>query len=83
MLMTKKVKIIYFAALREQSDKSEEYFETQKDTLEDLYKELQEKYSFTLGYKDIKVALNEVYADFQSVFSDGDTVVFVPPVAGG
>jgi molybdopterin converting factor small subunit len=31
----------------------------------------------------VKVAINDEFADWQHKLQDGDTVVFIPPVAGG
>jgi molybdopterin converting factor subunit 1 len=75
--------IKYFAKLRELSNKSEELYDTQCITAYELYYELKEKYSFSLNHSDIKVAVNEEYVDFNYVLKSKDTVVFIPPVAGG
>jgi len=31
----------------------------------------------------LKVAVNEQFSDWSHLLRDGDTVVFIPPVAGG
>jgi molybdopterin converting factor small subunit len=36
-----------------------------------------------LSADSLKVAVNERFSDWQHALADGDTVVFVPPVAGG
>ena len=77
------LKIEYFAAMREQAGKSHELLETSAKTPKELLKELKSKYHFSLGEKELKVAINEEYSHFSSILQDGDTIVFIPPVAGG
>ena len=43
----------------------------------------QNKYKFDLAPKNLKVALNNWYSPLDSNLKDGDTLVFIPPVAGG
>jgi len=78
-----KIEIQYFASLREQADKNAETFEFQGITAADLYAELLQKYSFTLTEEQLKVAINEEYCAFSTVLNEQDTIVFIPPVAGG
>ena len=78
-----KVKVKYFAALREQANKSEEYIEGEFEKAQQLYDFLQEKYNFSIDQKNLKVAINEEYKDFNSDIFTGDIIVFIPPVAGG
>ena len=78
-----KIKIKYFASLRETADKTEETVETNAGTPAALYDELVARYGFTLEKSILKAAINEVYAEFDAQLEDGDTVVFIPPVAGG
>ena len=77
------VNIIYFASLRDASQKSNERYTTESESIDSLFDELHEKYNFSLSKKDLRVALNEEYVDFSSKFNNGDTIVFIPPVAGG
>lgn len=78
-----KVKIIYFASLRDQSNKTSEELETNAQTAQELFIELNTKYSFKISQKDLRVAINEEYQDFNTKISNNDTIVFIPPVAGG
>jgi len=78
-----KLKIKYFAAMREKAGVSEEILETNcKDALE-LLNELDKKYNFNLERDHLKVAINEEYSSFDSSLKENDTLVFIPPVAGG
>jgi len=47
-----------------------------------LFAELKQKYTFP-EIATVKVAINDEFGDWQAVLQDGDSVVFIPPVAGG
>jgi MoaD family protein len=75
--------IQYFALLREQAGRSIETLETLAATPADLYAELNARYGFTLAQERLKVAVNNDFADWSRRLVAGDSVVFIPPVAGG
>jgi molybdopterin converting factor subunit 1 len=77
------LKIQYFALLREQAGRGHETLETQARTASALYTELQQRYRFTLGVDQLKVAVNSEFCDWSRPLAAGDAVVFIPPVAGG
>ena len=82
--VTKKtIRIQYFAILREQRGCSEESLHTTLTTPVALYKHLQMLYHFTLPVDLLKVSINNTFADMTTELTDGDHVVFIPPVAGG
>ena len=78
-----KIKVKYFAALREIAGKSEEVINTKSHLVSDLFYELSNKYKFTMDIDLLKVAVNEEYSTFDYELTDLDTIVFIPPVAGG
>ncbi len=78
-----KIQIKYFAALREQSGKSDEIIETEANSPEEIYSDLKKKYGFTLDTNELRVAINDNYENFNYQLKDHDTLVFIPPVAGG
>ena len=78
-----KINIIYFASLKDQSEKSSEQVQTDAKTVDDLFLELNQKYTFKIPKKNLRVAINEEYKDFSTQISENDTIVFIPPVAGG
>ena len=78
-----KIKVKYFAAMREAIGTSEEIIDCEFSTPSDLFTFLKEKYRFKLDESNIKVAINDEYAEFTRQLSERDTVVFIPPVAGG
>ena len=75
--------IQYFALLREQAGRSLETLETLAATPADLYAELNARYGFTLPREQLKVAVNSEFADWSRRLHAGDSIVFIPPVAGG
>jgi molybdopterin-guanine dinucleotide biosynthesis protein A len=81
--VAKTLRIQYYAILREQAGRSEETVDTSAGTPAELYAELQQRHPFQLTSAQLKVALNSEFSDWQTPLKHGDTVVFIPPVAGG
>lgn len=77
------LKIQYFAVLREQAGRSEETLETAAATPAALFEELRTRYGFTLPREALKVAVNSEFTAWSRQLAAGDSVVFIPPVAGG
>jgi MoaD family protein len=77
------LKIQYYALMREQAGRSEEWIESVAATPADLYDELVARYGFTLARDQLKVAVNSEFCDWSRRLAAGDAVVFIPPVAGG
>ncbi|MDY0065948.1 MAG: NTP transferase domain-containing protein [Steroidobacteraceae bacterium] len=79
----KTVRVQYFAILREQAGCSEETLDTAAGTPAELYEELRSRHPFKLAPTQLKVALNSEFSDWRANLRHGDTIVFIPPVAGG
>ena len=79
----RRVKVCYFAVLRELRGISEESLDTSAETVEQLYDELVVTHNFTLNKEMIKVAINDSFVPWNTTLNPDDTVVFIPPVAGG
>jgi molybdopterin-guanine dinucleotide biosynthesis protein A len=79
----RRLRVRYFAVLREQAGRSTEELETQATTPRELYEELRRRRGLTLAPEFLRVAVNDEFGDWRSLLADGDTVVFLPPVAGG
>jgi molybdopterin converting factor subunit 1 len=80
-----KVRIKFFAILRERAGAAE----VSKDiadgtTVADLWRQLQKDYP-KLDVPGIRLlyAVNQNYVGLDHKLSDGDEVVFIPPVSGG
>jgi len=79
----RELKVQYFALLREQAGRREESVQSRAATPRDLYAELSARHGFSLGPEHLKVAVNTEFTDWSRPLAAGDTVVFIPPVAGG
>ncbi len=79
----KRIKVQYYAILREQAGRSDESVFTGANTPRDLYNELKSRYPFSLAPEMLRVAVNAEFSDWSQRLADGDSVVFIPPVAGG
>ncbi len=77
------VHLQYFAQLREQAGTSGEQVRTAATSLRELYEELRLRRGFSLAADALKVAVNAQFSDWDRPLRDGDTIVFIPPVAGG
>lgn len=79
-----KIKVRYFASLREKAGISQENMtiEAGKD-LKDLYLDLSQKYNFPLAANEIKYSVNNEYVEPSISLNENDVIVFIPPVAGG
>lgn len=78
-----KLRIEYFALLKDQRGCSSETLETDAATPEELYARLAKQYAFSLAPASLKVAINEEFEAWNQPLNEGDTIVFIPPVAGG
>jgi molybdopterin-guanine dinucleotide biosynthesis protein A len=79
----KHIKIQYYALLREQAGRSDESLITAARTPRELYEELKSRYPFSLAPEMLRVAVNAEFGEWSHPLVDGDSVVFIPPVAGG
>jgi len=79
----KTVNVAYYAKLREERGCSEETLKSEAETPAALYEALRSAFGFTLLPAQLGVAVNEAFVPWDTTLKDGDTVVFIPPVAGG
>jgi molybdenum cofactor guanylyltransferase len=79
----RQINVQYFALLREQAGRSSESLVTAAATPRELYRELEGRYPFSLAPEMLRVAVNSEFGDWGQPLRDGDSVVFIPPVAGG
>lgn len=79
----RRIDVQYYALLREQTGRSSESLMTSAGTPRELYEELKQRYPFSLAPEMLRVAINSEFGDWTQRLNPGDSVVFIPPVAGG
>ena len=77
------IQVQYFALLREQAGRSAESVDTRARDARELYEELRAVRGLKLRPEQLRVAINEEFADWSQTLGEGDSVAFLPPVAGG
>lgn len=83
MSKSRRYHVLYFASLRDRSGLSEELRESAATTPAELYDEVRAAYGFEVERRHLRVAVDAVFADWDRALAGGETVVFIPPVAGG
>ncbi|MBS0457947.1 MAG: MoaD/ThiS family protein [Proteobacteria bacterium] len=78
-----RVRLLYFASLRDQAQRESECVEVQAGSLQQLYEAAQERHGFALPRARLRVARNGAFAHWQEMAAEGDEVAFIPPVSGG
>lgn len=81
--MTKKITVRYFAGFRESAGTDKEELSIDVSTAGDVFAQLQHRHGSSEPLGHCKVAINDEMAEWDSIVSDGDTVLLFPPVAGG
>jgi sulfur-carrier protein len=79
----KKIKVLYFATLRDERGIREELLETAAKTPLEIYAALKTQHGFTPRAESMRVAVNDEYCPWDVALHDQDTLSFIPPVAGG
>ncbi|WP_201575319.1 MoaD/ThiS family protein [Psychrobacter sp. H8-1] len=81
---TMNINVLYFASLADEANCQEETVSVQQSTsLTELYQQLSQKHRFSRPQSDLRVAVNDYFANWTDQINDGDSVVFITPVAGG
>ncbi len=78
-----RLRIDYYASLRERRGLDGEDIQTEHSDLRQLYAELAARYGFPLREGEVRPAVNDAFCDWDRPLADGDRIVFVPPVSGG
>jgi molybdopterin converting factor subunit 1 len=78
-----RLRVKYYALLREQAGRSEEELDSAAGDAAALYAELRARYGFRLEREQLRVAVNAEFSEWSRVLAEDDEVVFIPPVAGG
>lgn len=79
----KTITVSYFAQLRELTGTSSETIQTHSITPAGVFEEIRAKHAIPLKRKGMMVAINGDFTDWNHNLSEGEELVFIPPVAGG
>ena len=78
-----KVRVLYFASLRDTAGHAEAEVETMATTPAALYDELQARHGFGFARGRLRVAVDDAFVDWCTALREGCEVAFIPPVSGG
>ncbi len=78
-----RVKVLYFASLRDAARRDSETIVSDATDLRSLYEELRGRYGFALPAGRLRVAVDGAFADWDDALREGSEVAFIPPVSGG
>ncbi len=76
-----KVRVLYFGAFRDITNKREELIEFKGKMLKDLISILKEKYDF--NDENMIVSINYKYVDGDAEIKENDEIAIMTPVSGG
>ncbi|HEY9594056.1 MAG TPA: MoaD/ThiS family protein [Spirochaetia bacterium] len=77
------LRVAYYAVLRERAGTGEETVRSRAATPLELYAEVSRLHDLGIEPSSLRVAVNERIVGWDAPLADGDTVVFLPPFAGG
>ena len=81
---TMTINVLYFASLADEANCHEEKVTViQSTSLTEVYEQLRQKHRFSRPQSELRVAVNDYFAKWSDEIVDGDSVVFITPVAGG
>lgn len=75
--------ILYFAQLAEERGAAQERLTGDYADLAALYAALHAQHHFSLAQNQLRVARNQMFAEWTDAPQDGDEIAFIPPVSGG
>ena len=81
--MSMRVEVLYFAALRDAAGIASEHLDTDAADLSVLYASVQARHALPFPQRQLRVAVDGVFAGWGDVVRAGSTVAFIPPVSGG
>lgn len=78
-----RVRVLYFASLRDAAGVGEENVDTEAADLHALYAELQARHQLPFPQAQLRVAVEGDFARWDDAVRDGTDIAFIPPVSGG
>ena len=77
------IKVRYFALFREQVGVESESVDWPGGTAAELFQQMASKHTALIPEAAALVAINEEMSGWETPLSEGDEILFFPPVAGG
>ena len=78
------INVLYFASLADEARCQQETIRVQQGTsLTELYEQLSQTHRFSRSQAELRVAVNDYFTKWTEQIQEGDSVVFITPVAGG
>jgi molybdopterin synthase sulfur carrier subunit len=78
-----RVRVLYFASLRDVAGRNEETLDVAMMPLAQLYDDARTRYGFTLPRERLRVAIDGAFSNWDAELHDGAEIAFIPPVSGG
>ena len=80
-----KIRLLFFAVLRDIAGRSEKEIDVPDGTTAvDVWQRLRDRHPELRDYiQPPMIAVNESYAEPETILREGDELAFIPPVAGG
>ncbi len=78
-----RVRLLYFASLRDAAGRDEEVLDIATASLARLYDDARARHGFVYPCERLRVARNGAFAGWSDAVADGDEIAFIPPVSGG
>jgi molybdopterin synthase sulfur carrier subunit len=78
-----RLKLLYFASLRDAAGMASEDIDTDAPDLAALYDALRVRHGFALPRERLRVAVDGAFAAWGDAPREGGEVAFIPPVSGG
>ena len=79
----KKYTVKAFGIVKDILGGKEKVVELQGQTIADLRQELNEKYPALSGLRSLFIAVNNNYAEDETILQETDEIALIPPVSGG
>lgn len=78
------IRVLYFAGLADEANCHEEKIQMPESTsLTEIYRQVSKKHNLSHHQSNLRVAVNDYFAKWTDELTDGDSVAFITPVAGG
>ena len=78
-----RVNVLYFASLRDAARTAGESVVTDAADLRALYDELQARHQLPFPARQLRVAVDGEFAQWEAPLREDSDVAFIPPVSGG